>query len=200
MASVTVHSDFRAQENELCYYFYFFPHLFSMKQWDQMPWSYFSGCWVLSQLFHSPFSLSSRGSSVLPCFLSLGWCHLHISGCWGILAYMFLPHLTCWGSCDVSMIMKPIFHYRKLRFRHEVIHPWNLNLSLFDFRARVLSIPSPNTKRFWSQKTLSHNIICRALQPSRTPSFEERLNFCLRSWKQWIYHPSCLPLDIFFLS
>ena len=35
------------------------PHLFPMKWWDQMPWSYFSECWALSQLFHSP--LSSRG-------------------------------------------------------------------------------------------------------------------------------------------
>ena len=31
----------------------------SMKWWDQMPWSSFSECWALSQLFHSP--LSSRG-------------------------------------------------------------------------------------------------------------------------------------------
>ena len=33
-----------------------------MKWWDQMPWSQFFKCWVLSQLFHSPLSLSSRGS------------------------------------------------------------------------------------------------------------------------------------------
>ena len=32
----------------------------------------------LSQLFHSPLSLSSRGSLVLLHFLPLGWCHLHI--------------------------------------------------------------------------------------------------------------------------
>ena len=32
---------------------------------DRMPWSYFSECWVLSPLFHSPLSLSSRGSLVL---------------------------------------------------------------------------------------------------------------------------------------
>ena len=39
-----------------------FPHLlFAMKWWDQMPWSSSSECWVLSQLFHSPLSLSSRG-------------------------------------------------------------------------------------------------------------------------------------------
>ena len=35
---------------------------------DQMPWSSFSECWALSQLFHSPLSLSSRSSLVL-CFL-----------------------------------------------------------------------------------------------------------------------------------
>ena len=35
-------------------------HLFPMKWWDQMPWSLFSECWALSQLFHSPLSLSSR--------------------------------------------------------------------------------------------------------------------------------------------
>ena len=29
-----------------------------------MPWSSFSECWALSPLFHSPLSLSSRGSSV----------------------------------------------------------------------------------------------------------------------------------------
>ena len=33
----------------------------SMKWWDWMPWSSFSECWALSQLFHSPISLSSRG-------------------------------------------------------------------------------------------------------------------------------------------
>ena len=37
------------------------PHLFPMKWWDWMPWSSFSECWALSQLFHSPLSLSSRG-------------------------------------------------------------------------------------------------------------------------------------------
>ena len=42
-----------------------FPHLFAMKSWNQMPWSWFSECWVLIQLFHSPLSFSSRGSLVL---------------------------------------------------------------------------------------------------------------------------------------
>ena len=40
------------------------PHLFAMKQCDQMPLSWFFECWVLSQLFHFLLSLSSRGSLV----------------------------------------------------------------------------------------------------------------------------------------
>ena len=58
------------------------PHLFAMKWWDWMPWSQFSECWVLSQSFHSPLSLSSRGSLVAIAFLvtrsyiSLEWWEL----------------------------------------------------------------------------------------------------------------------------
>ena len=35
-------------------------------------------CWVLSQLFHSPLSPSSRGSLFPLFFLPLGWCNWHI--------------------------------------------------------------------------------------------------------------------------
>ena len=47
-----------------------------------MPWSSFFEGWSLSQLFHSPFSLSSRGCLVPLLFLPLEWCHLHIWGYW----------------------------------------------------------------------------------------------------------------------
>ena len=60
MAAVTICSDFGAQKNSLTL-IPLFPHLFPIKWWDQMPWSSFSECWALSQLFHSPLSLSSRG-------------------------------------------------------------------------------------------------------------------------------------------
>ena len=49
--------------------------------WDWMPWSLFSACWALSQLFHSPLWLSSTGFLVLH-FLPKGWYHLHIWGYW----------------------------------------------------------------------------------------------------------------------
>ena len=47
-------------KNKVCQ-FPLFLHLFIMKWWDQMPWSLFSECWALSQLFCSPLSLSSEG-------------------------------------------------------------------------------------------------------------------------------------------
>ena len=64
MAAVTICSDFGAQKNSQPL-FLLFPHLFAMKWWNQMPWSYFSECWALSQLFHPPLSFSSRGSLLL---------------------------------------------------------------------------------------------------------------------------------------
>ena len=61
MAAITICSDFRDPQKWNLTLFPLFPHLFAMKWWDQMPWSWFSKCWALSQLFHSPLSLSSRG-------------------------------------------------------------------------------------------------------------------------------------------
>ena len=37
----------------------------SSSRWDWTPWSLFSECWALSQLFHSPLSISSSGPLVL---------------------------------------------------------------------------------------------------------------------------------------
>ena len=77
MPSVTICSDFGAQENNACHCF----HCFLI----YLPWSdgtrchdLIFECWVLSQLFHSPLSPSSRGSLVPLGFLPWGWCYLHI--------------------------------------------------------------------------------------------------------------------------
>ena len=70
MAAVTICSDFGAPQNKVWHCFHCFPHLFPMKCWDQMPWSLFSECWVLSQLFHSPLSLSSRSLLVTECYIN----------------------------------------------------------------------------------------------------------------------------------
>ena len=56
MAAVTICNDFGAQKIKSD--FPLFPHLLPIKWWGQMPWSSFSEYWALSQLFHSPLSLS----------------------------------------------------------------------------------------------------------------------------------------------
>ena len=62
----------------------------AIKWWDWMPWSSFFECWVLSQPFHSHLPPSSRGSLVPLHFLTLGWYHLHIWGCWCFtVSYVF---------------------------------------------------------------------------------------------------------------
>ena len=54
MAAGTIWSDFGDPQNKISHCFHYFPHLFAMKWWDWMPWSLFSECWVLSQVFYSP--------------------------------------------------------------------------------------------------------------------------------------------------
>ena len=55
---------------------------------DAMIFVFFE-CWVLSQLFHSPLSLSSRGSLVPLHFLPSRGCHLHIC----VINQVILPFL-----------------------------------------------------------------------------------------------------------
>ena len=80
-----------------------FPHLFDMKWCGWMPWSSFFECWVLSQLFHSPLSLSSRGSLVIH-FLPEGWYYLHIWSYWYFSQSWFqlvLLPVQCFSWCTL---------------------------------------------------------------------------------------------------
>ena len=68
--------------------------------------------WSLSQMFHSPLSLSSRGSLVSLHVLPWGWHHLHIWGClyfsqqqWFQLVLHPVGHFT-WCTLHVSYISK----------------------------------------------------------------------------------------------
>ena len=79
MATVTVCSDFGAQENKVCHCFHFFPiYPHEVMGPDAMIFIF----WMLSFKpdFHSP--LSSSGSLVPFCFLPLKWYYLYIWGYW----------------------------------------------------------------------------------------------------------------------
>ena len=79
MAAITLHSDSEAWENKVNHCF---PICFPGSDGIGCHDLCFFECWVLRQLFHSPLSLSSRGSLVSLRFLPYEWCHLHILGYW----------------------------------------------------------------------------------------------------------------------
>ena len=81
-----------------------FSRLLAIKWLDQMPWRSFFKFWVLSQLFHSPLSPSSRGFLILLHFLPLEWYHLHIWSYWYFLC-----------SLDSSL------QFIQLRISHDVL-------------------------------------------------------------------------------
>ena len=79
-----------------------FPLLFAMTWWDQMPWSYFFECWVLSPLFHSPLSPSSSGSLFSSSLLSA----IEVVSSAYLRILIFLPAvlIPAWASSS------PTFH------------------------------------------------------------------------------------------
>ena len=99
-----------------------------MKWWDCMPRFSFFECWILSQLFHSPLSTSSRCSLVLLHFLPMEWYHLHIWGCWYfsqeswfqpsishyVLCLLEATVRTLYGKTDRFRIEKGVWQHRLL--------------------------------------------------------------------------------------
>ena len=92
-----------------------------MKWWDWMPWSSFSKCWVLSQLFHSPLSLSSRGSLLsFKCFFT--FCHKGGVICISEVIDIFpgnLDFTLCFIQPDILHDVK-----YKLNKQGDNIQPW----------------------------------------------------------------------------
>ena len=68
---------------------------------DGMPWSLFSECWALSQLVHSPLSLSSRGSLVPLHFLPF---RVALSAYLRLLIFLPAILIPAWASSS------PAFH------------------------------------------------------------------------------------------
>ena len=97
-----------------------FPHLFDFKRWDWMPWSYFFQCGVLSQLFHSSLSPSSRGH------------HIRV----GLSAYLrllifFLAILSpVYTSSSPAFLM--LYSAYKLNKQGDNIQPWHTHFPIWN--------------------------------------------------------------------
>ena len=88
-----------------------------MKWWDQTPWSLFFECWILSQLFHSSLSPSSRGplsSSLLSAIRVISSVYLRL--------LIFLPAIlipACASSSPAFHMM--YFAYKLSRWQYTVL-------------------------------------------------------------------------------
>ena len=87
-----------------------------MKYWGQMPWSSFSECWALSQLFHSSFIKRLLSSSSLSAIRVVSSAHLRL--------LIFLPAIlipACVSSSPAFLMMYSAYKLNKLG---DNIQPW----------------------------------------------------------------------------
>ena len=119
MAEVTICSDFGAQENKVCHCFHCFPILFALMWWDRMPWSLFSECWVLSQLFRSPLTFIKRlfSSSLLSPLRVVSPAHLRL-----LIFLLAILILACASSCPAFLM---VYSAYKLNKQGDNIQPWH---------------------------------------------------------------------------
>ena len=95
------------------------PHLFAMKWWDQMPWSLFFECWVLSPLF--PLSSFT--------FIKKLFSSSSLSAIWLLLsAYLrlliFLLAILIPACASSSLAFPVMYSAYKLNKQSDNIQPW----------------------------------------------------------------------------
>ena len=86
-----------------------------MKWWDWMP---FSECWALSQLFHSPFSRSSRGSN------SSSISTIRVMSSAYLRLLIFLPTVLIPACASSSPAFLMMYSAYKLNNQGDNIQPW----------------------------------------------------------------------------
>ena len=99
-----------------------------MKWWDQMPWSSFSECWALSQLFHSPLSLSlssrDSSSSSLSDRRVVSFAYLRL--------LIFLPAVLIPACASSSPAFLMMYSAYKLNKQGDNIQPWHTPLPIWN--------------------------------------------------------------------
>ena len=131
MVAVTICNNLGAQENKACHCFYFFPFY--------LPWSWFFECWVLSQLFHSPLSLLSRGSLVLH-FLPT---RVLSSAYLRLLIFLLASFDSACASSSLAFHM--MYSAYKLNKQGDSIQPWRTPFPIWNqsiFPCPVLTVAS----------------------------------------------------------
>ena len=151
-----------------------------MKWWDQMPWSSFLECWVLSQLFHSPLPLSSKGlfsssSSSATRVVSSAYLRLLIF----LSASILIP--ACASSSPAFQMMCSAY---KLNNQGDSIQPWHSPLLIWNqsvVPCPVLTVASWPVYRFlrrqemWSGIPVSFRIFHSLLWTTQSKALAESI-------------------------
>ena len=111
----------------------------------QVPWSSFFECWVLSQVFHSPVSLSSRdsSSSSLSVIKVLSSAYLRL--------LIFLPAILILGYDSSSPAFHMMYSSFKLNKQGENIQSWCIPFLILNksiVSCPVLTVASWSAYRF----------------------------------------------------
>ena len=97
-----------------------FPHLFTMKRWDRKPWSLFSECWALSQLFSlSSFTFIKRLFSST----SLSAIRMVSSAYLRLLIFLLAILIPAYASSSPAFLM--MYSAYKLNKQGDNIQPWH---------------------------------------------------------------------------
>ena len=116
-----------------------------MKWWDWMPWSQFSECWALSQLFHSPFTFIKR------LFSSSSFSALSVISSAYLRLLIFLPAILIPACASSSPAFLMMYSADKLNKQGDNIKPWHTSSLIWNqsvVPCPVLTVASWPTYRF----------------------------------------------------
>ena len=103
-----------------------------MKWWDRMPWSSFSECWALSQLFHSPLSLFIKrlfSSSLLSARRVVSSAFLRL--------LIFFPSVLTPACASSSPSFLMMYSAYKLNKQGDNIQPWHTPFPIWKSESEV---------------------------------------------------------------
>ena len=153
-----------------------------MKWWDQMPWSAFFECWVLSQLFQSPLSLSSRGY-----LLSFSAIRVISSAYLRLLIFLLAIFIPACASSSLTFHM--MYSVQKLNKQGDNIQLWCTAFPIWNqsvVPCPVLAVASWPAYRFlrrqvrWSGIPISwrifHSVLWSTCKPFQYSCLENPMN------------------------
>ena len=181
-------------------------YLFAMKWWDWIPWSSFFECWVLSQLFHSPFfTLIKRlcSSSSLSAITVVLSAYLRL--------LIFLPAILIPACDSSSLAFCMMYSAYKLNKKSDYIQPCHAPFPILNqsvVLCPVLTVASWPAYRFfrrqvrWSGTPISLRIFHSLLWSTQSKALAQSMKqmffwnsvaFSMIQWMLAIWSQILLP-------